>query len=75
MSTLLITGGAGIMLMSLGYVAIEAFDDLGWFSEHNYEVSFVRSFAHLFKYNIIYTGAKYGLLIGAGILLVGFLIS
>jgi hypothetical protein len=75
MSTLLIASGAGIMLWSLGYVAIEAFDDLGWFSEHNSDVSFVRSYAHLFRYNIIYTGAKYGLLIGAGILLVGFLMS
>jgi hypothetical protein len=74
MSTLLITSGAAVVLMSLGYIAIEAFDDLGWFLEYNSEVSFIRSYAHLFRYNITYTWAKYGLLIGAGILLVGFLI-
>lgn len=64
LSQLLIVGGATAVLGSLIFVALEAIDDTGWFSEHNTETTFAKAFRHLFWHNLNYTRAKYTLAFG-----------
>lgn len=67
--------GGFVIICSLGYVALESFDDTGWFLDHYSQASFVAAFRHLFSINLKYSSAKYWLVFGASLLMTGILLG
>jgi len=75
MGSLIVCMGVACILVNFLNAALEAFDDLGWWYENNRDTGFVKSYIHLFRYNVTYTIKNDNLLGGIYIILLGFLVS